>query len=259
MWRNPFYCGILVNSLIEEPVKGNWVGLVTQEDFLKIDDMLSQDNKITVNKYSKTKVNEFRPLTGFLRCECGWLLTNYEVRKKKAHYYKCQKCRNASFNALTTQKSKMEGLNDSFERFLSNYSLNSRFNEPFKMQLNKLLDVVNAEAEDEMKSLLAKKKVVQTKIENLDKRYFDNPNFGNEKYNKYALEFETELKMTESQIHMSSKKISNHNRHIDMVVERVSNISKYWREGDIESKIRIQNLVFPEVEGMGLEPVSKIK
>jgi site-specific DNA recombinase len=246
MWRNPFYCGISVNALLEEPVKGNWAGLVSEEDFLKIDNMLSEGNKITVKEYSKTKINEFRPLTGFLRCECGCLLTSYEVRKKKAHYYKCQKCKNASFNALTTKKAKIEGLNDSFERFLSNYSLQSRFKEPFKIQLNKFFDTVNAEAEDEMKSLQARKKEVQAKIENLDKRYFDNPNFGNEKYNRYALEFETELKMIESQVHMTSKKISNHSRHIDKVVEKVTNISKYWREGDINSKIRIQNLVFPE-------------
>ena len=246
MWRNPFYCGILVNSLIEEPVKGNWSGLVSQDEFLKIDYMLSEDNKITVKEYSKTKVNEFRPLTGFLRCECGCLLTSYEVRKKKTHYYKCQKCKNASFNALTTQKSKVEGLNDSFERLLSRHTLSAKFVEPFKLQLNKFFDAINAEAKDEMKSLLAKKKDLEAKIDNLDKRYFDNPNFGDEKYNKYALQFETELKVIEGQIQSNAKKISNHGRHIDKVVEKVTNINKYWREGDIESKIKIQNLVFPE-------------
>ncbi|WP_414655382.1 recombinase family protein [Flavobacterium azizsancarii] len=246
MWRNPFYCGISVNALLEEPVKGNWEGLVSEEDFLKIDNMLSEGNKIAVKEYSKTKINEFRPLTGFLRCEYGCLLTSYEVREKKAHYYKCQKCKNASFNALTTKKAKTEGLNESFERFLSNYSLQPRFKEPFKIQLNKFFDEVNAEAQDEMKSLQSRKKEVEAKIENLDKRYFDNPNFGNEKYNRYALEFETELKMIESQIHMTSKKISNHSRHIDKVVEKVTNINKYWKEGDINSKIRIQKLVFPE-------------
>jgi site-specific DNA recombinase len=24
IWRNPFYCGVLINRLAEEPVKGNW-------------------------------------------------------------------------------------------------------------------------------------------------------------------------------------------------------------------------------------------
>ena len=30
------------------------------------------------------------------------------------------------------------------------------------------------------------------------------------------------------------------------VIEKVANINKYWREGDIYSKIKILNLIFPE-------------
>ncbi|WP_348813878.1 recombinase family protein, partial [Flavobacterium maritimum] len=246
MWRNPFYCGILVNSLIEEPVRGNWVGLVSQEDFLIVDNMLSKNKRNTVKEYTKNKINEFRPLTGFLRCECGCLLTSYEVRIKNKHYYKCQKCKNVSFNASTTEKSKAEGLNNSFENLLSNYTLNIRFIEPFKLQLNKLFDTMNTEGKSEMKSLLAKKKDLEMKIENLDKRYFDNPNFGDEKYNRYVLQFESELKAIQEQMDMNEKKLSNHKKHIEKVIEKVQNISVCWGRGDVEDKIRIQNLVFPE-------------
>ena len=98
----------------------------------------------------------------------------------------------------------------------------------------------------QIKGLLSKKKDLETKIENLDKRYFDNPNFGDEKYNRYSLQFDMELKEIELQITANSKKISNHGRHIDKVIEKVTNINKYWKEGDIDSKIRIQNPVFPE-------------
>ena len=87
---------------------------------------------------------------------------------------------------------------------------------------------------------------METKIENLDKRYFDNPNFRDEKYNRYSLQFDMELKEIELQITANSKKISNHGRHIDKVIEKVTNINIYWKEGDIDSKIRIQNLIFPE-------------
>ncbi|WP_428831837.1 recombinase family protein [Flavobacterium yafengii] len=246
MWHNPFYCGILVNSLIEAPVKGNWEGLVSQEDFLIVDSMLSKNKRNAVKEYTKNKINEFRPLTGFLRCECGCLLTSYEVRIKNKHYYKCQKCKNVSFNASTTLKSKAEGLNNSFENLLSNYTLNTRFIEPFKLQLNKLFDTMNTEGKSEMKSLLAKKKDLEMKIENLDKRYFDNPNFGDEKYNRYVLQFESELKANADQMDMNEKKLSNHKKHIEKVVEKVQNISDCWGRGDVEDKIRIQNLVFPE-------------
>ncbi|WP_404827643.1 recombinase family protein [Flavobacterium shii] len=251
MWRNPFYCGILVNSLLEEPVKGNWDGLLSQEDFLIINNILSENNNNAVKEHTKSKVNEFRPLTGFLRCECGSLLTSYEVRVKNKHYYKCQKCKNASFNAITTPKSKTEGLNNSFENLLSNYTLNARFVEPFKLQLNKLFDMMNTEGKDEIKSLLVKKKELEIKIENLDKRYFDNPTFGDEKYNKYVTQFEAELKAIIVQININEKKLSNHKKHIDKVVDKVVNINKCWKEGDIDSKIRIQNLVFPEGLSIG--------
>ena len=246
MWRNPFYCGILVNSLIEEPIQGNWKGLVSQEDFWIVDSMLSK-NKVNVNKeYTKNKVNEFRPLTGFLRCECGSLLTSYKAEKKGLHYYKCQKCKNASFNAQTTKKSKNEGLNNSFEKFLSNYTLNAPFIEPFKLQLNKLFDTMNTEAKAEMRCLIAKKKELEKKMENLDDRYFNNPNFGDEKYNRYVLQFEAELRAVNEQMELSERKVSNHKIHVEKVVERVKNISDCWASGDVENKIRIQNLVFPE-------------
>ena len=246
MWRNPFYCGILVNSLIEAPVKGNWEGLVSQQDFLIVDSLLSKNSRNTVKEYTKNKINEFRPLTGFLRCECGCLLTSYEVRIKNKHYYKCQKCKNVSFNASTTQKSKAEGLNDSFENLLANYTLNTRFIEPFKLQLNKLFDTMNTEGKSEMKSLISKKKDLEMKMENLDKRYFDNPNFGDEKFNRYVLQFEAELKTIEEQMDANEKKISNHKIHVEKVTEKIKNISDCWGRGDIENKIRIQKLIFPE-------------
>ncbi|MFV8327290.1 recombinase family protein [Flavobacterium sp. ZS1P14] len=246
IWRNPFYCGILVNCLIEAPVKGNWEGLVSQEDFLIVDSMLSKNKRNSVKEYTKNKINEFRPLTGFLRCECGCLLTSYEVRLRSKHYYKCQKCKNVSFNASTTKNSKAAGLNNTFEDLLSKYTLNSRFIEPFKLQLHKLFDTMNTEGKGEMKGLLVKKKELEIKIENLDKRYFDNPNFGDEKYNKYVLQFTDELKAIEEQMDRNEKKLSNHKIHVEKVVDKIKNISECWGRGNVEDKIRIQNLVFPQ-------------
>ena len=244
MWRNPFYCGIVVNCLIEAPVKGNWEGLVSQEDFLIVDSMLSKNKRNTVKEYTKNKINEFRPLTGFLKCEC--LLTSYIVEKKGLHYYKCQKCKNSSFNADTTKKSKSEGLNNSFEDLLSKYTLDIQFIEPFKLQLNKLFDTMNTDAKSEMKFLNKKKSEVENKIENLNDRYFNNKNFGDVAYNKYVLQFDVELKTIEEQMDANEKKLSNHKIHVEKVTEKIKNISDCWGRGDIENKIRIQKLIFPE-------------
>jgi len=138
IWRNPFYCGVIVNALLDEPKKGNWKPIVSESDFWKIQESFEKNKTNSKKEFIKSKVHEKRPLTGFLRCECGDLLTSYEVNKKKLHYYKCQKCKDASFNAITTIKSKSKGLNDLFEGLLSNYTLNHQFIEPFKLQLKKL-------------------------------------------------------------------------------------------------------------------------
>ena len=246
MWRNPFYCGILMNSLIEEPIKGNWEGMVTQEQFLMVDKMLASNKRNAAKEYSKTKISDSRPLTGFLKCECGCLLTSYVVEKKGLHYYKCQKCKNSSFNADTTKKSKSEGLNNSFEDLLSKYTLNIQFIEPFKLQLNKLFDTMNTDATSEMKFLNKKKSEVENKIENLNDRYFNNKNFGDVAYNKYMLQFDAELKDVLDKIDLTSNKLSNHKKHVETVVEKAKNISDCWGRGDVENKIRIQNLVFPQ-------------
>ena len=247
MWRNPFYCGILVNSLLDEPRDGNWKGMVSQEDFWKVEKMLVSNKKNEDKKeYSKTKISDSRPLTGFLKCECGCSLTSYVIEKKGLHYYKCQKCKDSSFNAYTTKKSKKEGLNNSFEDLLSKYTLNSQFIEPFKLQLNKLFDTMNTDATIEMKFLTKKKIEVENKIENLNDRYFNNKNFGDVAYNKYVLQFDAELKTVSDKIESTSNKLSNHKKHVEKVVEKAKNISDCWGRGDVENKIRIQNLVFPQ-------------
>ena len=131
MWRRPFYCGVSVNALLDEPVKGNWEKMVSEDDFWKIQIMLNENRPQNKKEFSKSEINPNRPLTGFVKCDCGGMLTGYIVEKKSLHYYKCQQCKNASFNAFTTKKSVKVGLNVLFEELLVKYSLKSELAEVF--------------------------------------------------------------------------------------------------------------------------------
>ena len=246
IWRNPFYCGVIVNALLDEPKKGNWKPIVSESDFWKIQESFEKNKTNSKKEFIKSKVHEKRPLTGFLRCECGDLLTSYEVNKKKLHYYKCQKCKDASFNAITTIKSKSKGLNDLFEGLLSNYTLNHQFIEPFKLQLKKLFDTMNSEGIQEMRSLELKKVEVEKNLENLEMRNIQDLDFSPETYRTFKTKFKNDLELIDEQMRDCSQKVSNHKMFIDKSIEILQNTSKIWRDGDIESKIRIQNLVFPE-------------
>jgi hypothetical protein len=51
----------------------------------------------------------------------------------------------------------------------------------------------------------------------------------------------------------TDSKISNLDKYIDMSVDVVSNISKYWGLNNIEVKKRTQELVFPEVLSLDIK------
>ena len=65
-------------------------------------------------------------------------------------------------------------------------------------------------------------------------------------YKNFKNKFKSELELINEKIEDASQKISNHKNFIDKSIAILQNTSKIWSEGDIENKIRIQKLVFPE-------------
>lgn len=251
MWRNPFYCGISVNDLLEKPVKGNWKPMVSAEDFWIIQAALNPNE---LGKKSGN-IHELRPLTKFLKCnQCLSPLTSYEVGSKGVHYYKCQKCKGVSFNCVTTPKSLGEGLNSSFEKFLEGYTLPEKYIEPFTHQLLKIFESMNQDAREDIKSLNKTENDFLQKIENLERRYVED-GLAPHLHTKYMTEYESKLSVIRTDIAEAEKKISNHSGFIEKSLKVVTNLSKYWATQPLENKIRIQNLVFPE--GVRIEPKNR--
>ncbi len=84
MWKCPFYCGILINRLLDEPVKGHWEALVSMEDFVKVQNLIEDVNRPGNHPgYPHNKQVEPRPLTRLLRChKCKNFMVGYENKKK---------------------------------------------------------------------------------------------------------------------------------------------------------------------------------
>ncbi len=55
IWRNPFYCGILISKMIEEPIQGNWPPIVSQEDFMKVQAILENNTSGFQRPIEETK------------------------------------------------------------------------------------------------------------------------------------------------------------------------------------------------------------
>ena len=252
MWRNPFYCGISNNELLEKSVKGNWEAMVSIEDFWVIQAALNPNN---LGKKSGN-IHELRPLTKFLKCnQCSTPLTSYEVATKGVHYYKCQNCKGVSFNCNTTPKSLGEGLNSSFEKFLEGYTLPEKYVEPFTHQLIKMFENMNEDAKEEIELYKkTEKEILDMKII-LERKFVTVENFSSELYDKYMSEYNEKLSSVRTDIAIAEKKISNHSGFIEKSLNVVQNLSKYWASEPLENKIRIQSLVFPE--GVRIEPKNR--
>lgn len=160
MWRNPFYCGILINSLIDEPVKGNWPPLVSHDNFIKVQQLLDGNP----SGFNQNKNEDERPLSRLLKCnDCGSYMVGYKNNQKNLHYYRCIKCNGVSMNAYTTIRAKKMGAHDLFIEFLKRFCVTEAFFPLVKMQLTKLFNHYNA-------GTITSDKAVQERLEALEKR-----------------------------------------------------------------------------------------
>ena len=249
MWRNPFYCGISAHKMLDgEVVKGNWEKMISEQDFLMVTEIL-KGNRFG---YKHEKSNPNRPLNSFISCSnCGEKLTGYEAKKKSLHYYKCQVCKGGSINANTTIRSNGEGANNLFQELLAKYELSSNLKDVFKEQLKLTYETLNEEGEDENKIIEKELSKVEEELKKLKRRNALGEIEDKETYNELKTEFETKISDLKNNSMNNVSKISNLNNYVETSFEVVSNISKYWCSEDIETKKRIQELIFSE--GLSLD------
>ncbi len=241
MWRKPFYCGVSVNKMLDEPVKGSWDKIVSKSDFFEVQEILKGNNF----GFKQDKANPERPLNGFICCsKCGGKLTGYEVKKKKVHYYKCQTCSGFSINANTTQRAKAEGAHNLFITFLNDYQLPKELEGLFEEQLKLTYETLNSEKEEEEKNLQKELIKQESDLKNIKKKYALGE-LDKEIYQEVKSEIDGKINGILKSMGNGLVKISNLNNYINLSKDVVSNITKYWVSNDFATKKRIQETVFP--------------
>ncbi len=244
IWRNPFYCGVSINRLLDEPIKGNWEPMVSEFQFLKVQSILSPSKTGMYNVSSK---DQNRPLARFLICSnCGGFLTGYEVKRKRAHYYKCNSCKHVNMNANTTKASRNRGLNDTFKELLSGVVLRNDFVDMFKLQLRKMFFDLHQDTNDQLGELRKILTELEEQLTNLEKKFLFSNSVKEDVYLKYKGELEPEILNKRGLIADLENKLSNHDDFIEKAIEVCGNISKHWEFGDSANRQRIQKVVFPE-------------
>ena len=241
-FRNPFYCGLLVNSLIPgEVLEGTQEKLITKEIFLKVHNLLN--SRDSSNKYKIEDEN--LPLKMFVRsAECDSPYTGYIVKKKGLYYYKCR--RNGSKENKSAKK-----LHQTFIELLSQFTLlDSKYINPLKQIIETSFLNMNEDRLKESEILQKEALLIEKKLERLEERFVFEE-ISRTQYDKFRQKIESEKHKIETKFQNTKFNSSNLKKAIEKALQYALNLPSLWTSGDIETKRAIQYMVFPE--GIGYD------
>ncbi|WP_258543802.1 recombinase family protein [Parvicella tangerina] len=236
VFKNPFYCGIIVNRLIPgEVIQGKHEPMVSQDLFIQVNDII--DNKRS-HPVSHKEEDEELPLKRFLKCDCGTPMTGYLVKKKGLYYYKCR------VKGCKNNKSAKK-LHKQFETMLSSFSIEEWQIDIIKDGLKSIYSDLFQEQFETNKRFKAQISEAKTKIESIEEKYVlgDIPE---ELFKKYKAKYKGEIEDLEKMIGNTSVGSSNLEKCLDFISQTLSNPLKMWGMSKIDLKMRLQNLMFPD-------------
>lgn len=239
---NPFYAGKIVHRYNNnEMIDGQIEAAVSYSDFLKVQDVLSG----RTGRYTHREEKPEFPLLRTVFCyEDQTAFTSYtrtkvtSVQEHKFTYYKCNKpgCR--------TNVSAKE-MHEKFEELLEQYDISKDELELFEDVLRDILKGYSSEAESQ--STLLKKRLTEVEKDIKGIRI----KFATDKIDKETFQIALqELQERKDLILLELEKwqgdLSNLESLVPVVITTASNIKSYWHTNDLDTKRKVQKLVFPE-------------
>ncbi len=243
IWRNPFYCGISTNKLLNgRIIQGNWEKTITEKEFFRVQEILKG------NRYGRKHdmSNPKRPLTCFLKCEkCDGNMSGYEATGRGLHYYRCAKCSGETINANTgLHKGKGEGAHEIFVKKLESIKLPAHLIEPYKAQARMIYNKLSG-AKEVDEQLMSKELIkLQSNLKNLHRKHAIE-GLDRELYLEFKAEIEGKITQLTQQYEKANLTNANMEKCLEICTDLSQNISKYWASGGMEVKMKIQELVFP--------------
>ncbi|WP_271855673.1 recombinase family protein [Patiriisocius marinus] len=242
LFRNPFYCGLIVNSLIPgEIIEGLHPSLISREVFLKIHNLLNAGAE--TRKYSFDDEN--LPLKTFLKSTvCGTPYTGFVVKKKGLYYYKNR--RKGSKENRSAKK-----LHQEFLELLKTYTLkDEKFIAPLREILHYTFVSMNKEAIEDSERLTKEVNAIELKLDRLEERYVIEE-INKSQYDKFRTKLLTEVSEKKKNLTHNTFDSSNLKKAIDRALKYALNLPLLWSSGDIETKRKLQYMVFPD--GLGYD------
>lgn len=239
---NPFYAGKICHRYTNyEHVDGQIEPAVSYSDFLKVQEIMSG----RTGKYTQNKHNPKFPLTRHVICaDDGTPFTSYtKERKTKTtiryyDYYKCNKT-----GCKTNVAAKV--MHDKYELLLGRYNLPEAFLVNFTSLIKELFREIFGELVSQRTLLKKQCSEIDKEIKAVRLRYAVGK-IDKESYETAIEEFTNRKDVITLELNNCNQNLSNYENKIPDIIATASNIDSLWRDADLESQRRIQNLVFPD-------------
>jgi site-specific DNA recombinase len=240
MLRNPFYCGRIVhNQLQGQVVKGIHEPLITEEEFLEVNNIIAK----RAQGYSVKIENDSIPLKQFFKCDsCGRYLRAYKAYKNQKYYYKCPTigcCCNKRADELHTM----------FSQIIKGYSLDLHDEDLkylIKLQMLASYNQNTSDNKEERAQILSSISLIDQKLERLEERYVIQEELTKEMYEKFSAKLKAGKQSMELELTKLKTRVSNLEECIENAIRLCSNLSTVWDLSDYKGKHELQFLMFPE-------------
>ena len=241
IWRNPFYCGILINSLSSVPISGKWEPLITEANFIRLQSLLERNH----SGYQQVREESMRPLTRTLVCiKCGNYLVGYNNKKKGLHYYRCLRCTGVSLSANTKPRLRKKSAEELFNDLLDSYQLPSEIKPLIALQLKKIFQHYQSHSDTGEEQLKKQIAVLNKQLKDLRLSRGLNK-IDTETFEITKAHIETELGRIQKEMEVAIPQISNLEKLLCQSMEKLQNLSKIWSSSGYEGKRILQKTLFP--------------
>lgn len=233
IFNNPFYAGKIKSKMLDEGMKdGKIEKAVSYEDWLKVQKIMSDRS----GKYTHKKKVENAPLKGYVLCSCcGKPLTAY--KQKGYWYYKCN-TKGCKFNMSANK------LHNKYQDILKSFDVPKELCAMYEDMIGKMMKVCNEEQLNQARLLKKEKTEIEKKINTCKTRYALGE-IESDIYTAAVNGFEEKLKVIDRELGQHQNILSNYEKRLDDILLMCSNTSSWWHNADLETKKRLQKLVFP--------------
>src|SRR5688572_15590958 len=242
IFKNIFYIGYITSTLLDEGeiIRGKHEALISEEVFFRINGI----DRIKTSGWNVVREHEEMPLKTSVRCgNCNRPLTAYP-QKGKYFYYKCP-------NAGCCVNIRNKKLHDLFATELSKLSINESQIPFIKGHLEAtywMLNTSEAAREKPMKDELTR---LKNELENMEFNHATSK-ITTELFLKFSESHKQKISEIESSLGSLGQNSSNLGTMLDNTLKMASNLLNIWQLSDYNSKVRLQNLIFPE--GLQFDP-----